>query len=254
MRKVANCIVLAALTICPPLPVAQLSPQNKTRPQKEPSLISDTRTVLGKVNYVRAKELAVELRKTIRNIKAYQRDIVSTTDRERQHALERMLDEEIGRAIEQTTEVLSFLQEYGFEDVIYKHEEELTRGFSQRSLPPYEKEIFLNAGFSEADFNAFVSLFELHGHEIVLGLKKAGGVSGLKERLRAQSTREKGKRYQKANVYLKISAGGFAVVGDGASAIIFEIAPSLALQMLNSIAWGLSTVADGVGQLSEDSK
>lgn len=257
MKQLANCIYLVALTICSFLAAAQTSPQqprSETKSEKEPPLISDARSVLGKVNYARAKDLTLQLLKTIRNIKAYQRDIVSTTDRERQRQIERFLDEEIGKAVEQTIEILSFLQESGFEDVIYKHKEELTKGFSQQSLLPYEREIFLNAGFSTEDFNAFVSLFESHGHEIVVALEKSGGVAGLKDRLSSQAAREKGGRYRKAKAYLKIGAGGLAIVGDGTAAIVFEIAPPVAFGILTSVTMGLSTIGDGVGQLGEEPK
>jgi hypothetical protein len=229
-------------------------PQRDTQlPKKESSLASDARSVLGKVNFARAKELTEQLQKTLRNIKAYQRDIVSTEDPKRQKELGVMLDEEIGKAVDQTITILSFLQESGFEGVIYKHKEELTKDFTRESLPPYEKEIFLNAGFTETDFNEFVSLFASHGHEILVTLEKSGGVAGLKDRLGTRSARDKGKRASRLPAYMKIFAGAVGVVGDCTIGIIVGIAlpPAAAVGVVASSAAGIAVAADGVKTLQE---
>jgi hypothetical protein len=184
--------------------------------------MSDAKGVLGKVNYTRARELTQKLQATLRTIKSRQRDIVPASDPSERERLELRLDEDLGEAVEETIEILDFLHENGFEDVIYRHKEELAKGFTRRSLPPYEKEIFVSAGFSEDDFNEFVSIFELHGHEIVGALEKSGGVASLKARLRALTARDKGRRYRKAKAYLKIGAGGLAIVGDGTAASLLR--------------------------------
>ena len=231
---------------------AQSKPQGGER-SKETPLTSDARAVLGKVNYNRARELTLQLQNTLRLIKVHHREFVSTSNLDRQRELERILDDEIGKAVEQTAAILSFLQESGFEDVVYKHKEELTKGFTRESLPPYEKEIFVNAGFSEEDFNQFVSLFETKGYEILVALQKSGGVAGLKDQISTHAARDKGKRVSKLPAYLKIFAGALGVAGDCTIGIIVGTAlpPAGAVGVVASSAAGISYAADGVKMLEE---
>src|ERR1700674_728179 len=129
---------IAVLLLIPSF--AQPAPQPSQSPKpKQPSssLMNDARAVLGKVNYGRARALTQKLQATLRTIKSRQRDIVSATDPSEQRRLENQLDEDLGEAMEETMAILDFLHEYGFEDIIYKHKEELSKGFTRRSLPPY---------------------------------------------------------------------------------------------------------------------
>jgi hypothetical protein len=124
---------VAALLLIPSFaqPAPQTNPSPKSTKQPPSSLMSDARAVLGKVNYDRARELTQKLQATLRTIKSRQRDIVSArTDPSKQRKLEVQLDEDLGEAMEETIAILDFLHEYGFEDVIYKHKEELSKGFT----------------------------------------------------------------------------------------------------------------------------
>jgi hypothetical protein len=251
-----SCILLSSAIFFGSVVAAQ-PPQSDTRkPAPEGSAISDARSVLGKVNYDRARDLTLHLQATLRSIKAYQREMVAEKDEDKRRVLEARLDEEIGRGVEQTIAILSFLQESGFEDVIYKHREELAKGFTQGSLPPYEKEIFLNAGFSEQDFNQFVAFFETHGQDVLLAQEKSGGVAGLKDRLRTAEVRDKGRRASKLSAYMKIFGGAVGIVGDCTIGIVVGLAlpPAAAVGIVASAGAGLSVAADGVKLLDDDKR
>lgn len=227
--------------------------QSSSRTNTNPQLLADAQSVLGKINYSRAREITLRLQHTLRTIKNYEQGLRLADNPAKRDQLQKQINEEITTGVSETQELLGLLQDSGFENLIFEHKKALAEDFSHSSIAPYERDIFKSAGFSDHDFDDFATFFNEHGYEVLTSMQQKGRLSGLRDRLRTQAASGGSQRYRKIGIYIKIFGGGIAIGGDLLIGALVgtAIPPAGAVGIVGSTSAGVAYIGDSIIKLGE---